>query len=161
MTTAKDVIRLSLDLSDYVVNAYLEDLTDADLLIAPVEGMNSIAWQLGHVISGECYFANIAQPGASPALPEGFDAAHSKETATPNAFKPVYTKADYLAFWKAQRAATLAALDALPEERLDAETGISYAPTVAAVLNMIGAHALGHFGQFVAVRRKLGKPVKF
>ena len=161
MTTAKDVIRLSLDLSDYVVNAYLEDLTDADLLIEPVEGMNPIAWQLGHLVSGERHFADVARPGSSPPLPEGFDAAHSKETATPNPFKPVYTKADYLGFWKTQRAATLAALDALPEERLDAETGIPYAPTVAAVLNLIGTHALGHLGQFVAVRRKLGKPVKF
>ena len=36
-----------------------------------------------------------------------------------------------------------------------------WAPTVGAALNMAGMHALNHSGQFVAVRRKLGKPIAF
>ena len=36
-----------------------------------------------------------------------------------------------------------------------------WAPTVAAVLNMAGMHALNHSGQFVAVRRMLKKPIAF
>ena len=49
---------------------------------------------------------------------------------------------------------------AIPETKLDdpgPEPMREYAPTVAVVLTMLGAHWLMHAGQFVAVRRKLGK----
>ena len=32
--------------------AYVQDLADADLLLRPVPGINHIAWQLGHLITG-------------------------------------------------------------------------------------------------------------
>ena len=35
-----------------------------------------------------------------------------------------------------------------------------YAPTVGAVLNLIGVHDLMHAGQFVPVRRMHGKPIR-
>jgi uncharacterized damage-inducible protein DinB len=159
MTTAKDVIRLSIGATDYTLDAYLKDLSDDDLLVVAVPGTNPIAWHLGHMIHGERGFAETIQPGSSPPLPEGWETAHAKEFAAPNAFKAVATRDEYLRAWKAQRAATLTLLDALPDERLDAPTGLSFAPTVAALLNMVGIHAVGHLGQFVAVRRKLGKPV--
>jgi hypothetical protein len=37
----------------------------------------------------------------------------------------------------------------------------AYAPTVGAALTMLGAHPMMHAGQFVTVRRKLGKPILF
>jgi hypothetical protein len=159
MTTAKDVIRQTIGAADQILESYLKDLTDADLLVVPVEGMNPIAWQLGHLIHADRYFTEQVKPGSSPAMPEGWEEAHGKETSSPNAFKPVATKDEYLKAFKAQREATLAVIEALPDDQLDKATGLPYAPTVAAMLNMIGAHALGHIGQFVAVRRKLGKPV--
>jgi len=36
-----------------------------------------------------------------------------------------------------------------------------YAPTVASVLMLLGTHWLMHAGQFVPIRRKLGKPALF
>ena len=36
-----------------------------------------------------------------------------------------------------------------------------YAPTVASVLMLLGSHWLMHAGQFVPIRRKLGKPPLF
>jgi hypothetical protein len=62
------------------------------------------------------------------------------------------------------KAASLAALDSIPESKLDdpgPENMREYAPTVAAVLTMVGTHWLMHAGQFVAVRRKLGKAPLF
>ena len=50
---AKDAIRNTFDMSDMVIDAYLKDLDDADLLVRPVVGMNHIAWQLGHLIKTE------------------------------------------------------------------------------------------------------------
>jgi hypothetical protein len=156
MSTAKDVIRDTLANSDFILKAYLADLSDGDLLVPPVEGMNPVAWQLGHLISVERDWIEKLQPGSCPALPGGFGAAHGKETAAPNPFRPFCGKAEYVQAWDAQRAATLSALDALPDAKLSAETGIEFAPTNTALLNMIGIHALMHVGQFVPVRRKAG-----
>jgi hypothetical protein len=36
-----------------------------------------------------------------------------------------------------------------------------YAPTVGIVLMLLGSHGLMHAGQFVPIRRKLGKPPLF
>ena len=39
--------------SQSIVEAYLGDLTDAELLVRTVPGINHIAWQLGHLITAE------------------------------------------------------------------------------------------------------------
>ena len=46
-------ITAALQLPTTVVNMYLDDLTDAELLVRPAENMNHIAWQLGHLIQSE------------------------------------------------------------------------------------------------------------
>ena len=145
-----------------IINAYIDDLDDADLLIRPVPGMNHIAWQLGHLIAAERTFVEMIKPGSCPALPEGFDEAHSKETTTLDDPSKFYSRAKYQELWKAQRAATLAVLDGVPEAELD-KTDPEQVPRVGPdrrrPLAMTGTHALMHCGQFVAVRRQLGKPV--
>ena len=160
MPTAKDMIRNSAETGTMVMNAYLEDLPEEALFESPGPGMNPLAWQVGHLISTEKDWVEKIKSGSCPTLPEGFDAAHSKETAAPNSFKKVATKAEYLAAWSAQRAATLAVLDTMPDSDLDAPSGIDFAPTFATMLNMTGIHPLMHAGQIVAMRRKHGLAVK-
>jgi hypothetical protein len=158
----KDALRLSIDMSDYIVNAYIGDLSDADLFIRPVPGMNHIAWQLGHLISAERSFAEMVKPGSCPELPAGFSEAYTKETTTVDDASKFHTLAQYQDLWKAQRAATRAVLDSVDEADLDKTDDRKYpewAPTVAALLAMSGTHALMHCGQWVAVRRQVGKPV--
>ena len=158
----KDALKLGIGMSDFIINAYIGDLSDADLLIRPVAGMNHIAWQLGHLISAERRFVEMVSPGSCPALPEGFEKNYTKETAKTDEPSRFETLAKYQELWKAQRAATLAVLDSIPEAELDRTDPDKYppfAPTVAALLAMTGTHALMHCGQFVAVRRQLGKPV--
>jgi hypothetical protein len=158
----KDAIRLGIDSSQMIIDAYIGDLGDADLLVRPLSGMNNIAWQLGHLIGAERHFMEIVKPGASPELPSGFTEAHSKEAAESGDDSKYLPKAAYQDLWKAQRAATLAVLDGAPEvdlDKTDTEKYPHFAPTLAALFAMCGTHALMHCGQFVAVRRKLGKPV--
>jgi DinB superfamily len=158
----KDALRLSIEMSDRIIDAYIGDLSDADLLIRPVPGMNHIAWQLGHLLSAEHRFVEMVKPGSCPALPAGFDAAHSKETTTVDDPAKFYPLATYQKLWKAQREATLAVLDSVPESDLDKKDSEKYpewAPTPAALLAMSGTHALMHCGQFVPVRRMVGKPI--
>jgi len=154
----KDLIRSNLAMSDNLVEAYLGDLSTDDLTLCAVDGMNPIAWQLGHLIVGEKGMVEQAKPGASPELPAGFADLFDQKVG-PIAGAKYPTKDEFLAIWKTQREATLAALAATPDEKLSDPTGVSYAPTVAEIFNMVGSHTTMHVGQWVAVRRKLGKPV--
>lgn len=158
---AKDVLRSNLDASDRIIGKYIEDLADAELLVRPIDGMNNIAWQLGHLIGSERHMLELIRPGSSPELPDGFQDGHGRQSFTENEPSKFYPLARYRELWDAQRAATRALLASIPEEELDrADSSFPpIAPTVGALFGLIGGHALMHCGQFVAVRRKLGKPV--
>lgn len=160
--TAKDVLASFLKSSRWVTNTYLGDLSDADLLVRPVPNANHIAWQLGHFIGTEAGWLQPKIPGANPAaLPAGFAERHSNDTARSDS--GFLTKAEYLALAETVRAATLDALERLPEADLEKESGLNWdmVPTVGSMFQLIANHELMHAGQFVVVRRLLGKPVLF
>jgi uncharacterized damage-inducible protein DinB len=163
MLGPKDMVKKSISLSDYILKSYVNDLSDPDLKLVPVEGMNPIALQLGHLIASERMFAELIKPGSSPELPAGFAEAHSlKNKQGPDA--RFLSKDEYMKLYEAQRAATMAAIDSVPDSELEDTRGGTlpqFAPTIADILNMVGLHSLNHSGQFVAVRRKLGKPIAF
>ncbi len=157
---AKDVISRTLDSGDRFIGMYLDGLEDSDLLIRPVEGMNHIAWQLGHLIASEWRMIGAIRPGACPALPEGFAEAHSKDKAASDDPKNFLPKAEYVRLASIQREATKKVLSELSSSDLDTpspEPLAKFAPTVGSVLLLVGTHHLMHVGQFVGVRRKLGK----
>jgi hypothetical protein len=157
----KDVIRNTFGMSDRIMNSYLSDLSDDDLLISPIKGMHPIALQLGHLIGTENYFAELLAPGKAPALPAGFKEAHDIKSTDLDPSKYL-KKSEYLELAAGQRGAILAVLDSLSDADLDDTrdgTLPSWAPTVGAILSMTGWHGMMHFGQFVAVRRKLEKPI--
>jgi uncharacterized damage-inducible protein DinB len=158
----KDVILKNLELSDMVIKKYLDDLSDADLKLEPVEGMHSIAVQLGHLIEGERMFIEYVSPGLSPELPAGFGDSHSLKAETKD--RKLASKDEYVKLWDAQRAATKKALEGVSDADLeDTRDGKlpPFAPTVADILNLVALHAVMHSGQFVAVRRKLKKAIAF
>jgi uncharacterized damage-inducible protein DinB len=159
----KDVIKQTIDMSDFILSKYLADLSDEDIRLRPIQGMHPIALQLGHLIAGERLFVEMVKPGSSPPLPDGFNEAHDlkNKNLTDAGF---VTKEKYLELLKAQRAATLKVLDEVTDSDLDdtREGKLpSWLPTVGAALHMAGLHSMNHSGQFVAVRRALNKPVAF
>lgn len=157
---AKDVLKQTMDFSQMVTSAYLDGLSEEDLMVRPVDGMNPIAWQLGHLVSSEQQMIS-ALGHTMPELPAGFADAHNTDVAKSGSFSQPAKKAEYIALWEKTRAATKAALDATPEADLDKpgpEKMKEIAPTVGAVFVLAGLHGMMHAGQFVAVRRKLGKP---
>ncbi len=159
--TAKDVFTMTIDTAHWITTTYLEDLSDADLLVRPLPGMNPVAWQLGHLICSEHQMVS-ALGHSMPALPDGFAQAHSKEAAAGNDTSKFAGKSGYVSLMKKMHEATKAALLATADTDLDKpgpEQMRSYAPTVGAVFNIIGTHEFMHHGQIVALRRKLGKPV--
>jgi len=157
----KDMINKTLDMSDFILKSYVGDLSDADLKIVPIEGMNPIALQLGHLISAERMFAEMVKPGSSPPLPAGFDEAHSLKDQSGDDSR-FLAREEYMKLYEAQRAALKAVIDSVPDADLTDTRGgklPEFAPTVGDALNMAGVHSLMHAGQYVAVRRMLKKPV--
>jgi hypothetical protein len=162
MMNVKDAIKLSLTSTQEMVPMYLSDLSDADLLVRPVPGANTIAWQMGHLIVSEAEIMSKVVPGAtSPQLPAGFAEAHNPEAAKSDSPRGFRSKQEYLDLFDRVRKATIAALDKVSEADLDKKTGIEYAPTVGAGFLLHATHAMMHAGQFTVVRRKLGKPILF
>ncbi len=147
-----------------VVGKYLEDLSDEDILVRPLATMNHIAWQLGHLISGENYHINQVVPDSMPPLPDGFAEMHTKETAPSDDPKGFLTKEDYLREMTRQRNATLELLDRLTDEELldrSPESIRYFGPTVGSVFAGESSHWMMHAGQWAVVRRKLGRPPLF
>ena len=160
---AIDAVRTTLNSTQYLLNAALGDLSDADLLVRPVPASNHIAWQLGHLVLSESHMLAGVLPGVKyPAPPPGFAEAHAQDrTGKDEGFFP---KAVYLEQLAAARGATLAALEKLKDADLDRPTTGSmakFAPTLGALLVMTANHTMMHGGQFSVVRRKLGKPILF
>jgi hypothetical protein len=160
--TVKDAIKSVFNSNFNMLSQYVSDLTDAELLIRPVPGANHVAWQLGHLIASECRMLATIPGGVSPELPAGFAERHSKETAGVEPPKGFLTKAEYLALFKKVREQTLAKLDKLPEADLDKpNTGpmAKFCPTLGLLFLLAANHQMMHAGQFVVLRRKLGKPI--
>jgi hypothetical protein len=161
----RDVLKESLKSTQNLVSMYLGDLSDADLLERPAPGANHIAWQLGHVITGEVMMVAEQLPkSARPDLPPGFAEQHADPMAKQDPPKGYSTKAQYLDLFNRVRKSTLEALSGITDADLDRPTigkMAAYAPTLGSLFILLSSHTLMHAGQFTVVRRKLGKPVVF
>ena len=158
----QEAIKTTLGSAMHIAQAYLGDLSDADLMERPVPTAHHIAWQIGHLITSENNMMEMIKPGHSPKLPAGFAEKHAKTAAGENDKSKFCTKKEYLDLWATQRRATLEILETLSDKDLDApgpETYRSFAPTVGAMMILQGTHPLMHLGQWAIVRRKLNKPI--
>lgn len=161
--TAKEVIKHVVEFCDMLTRMYVDDLTDEELLIRSVPGTNHIAWQLGHAIASQGEMLTLLGH-TPPTLPQGFAESYTPETATSDDPAKFHKKSEYLGLMDTMKTATLAAIDATPEADLDQpgpEAMREYAPTMVACLTILGTHWLMHAGQFVPIRRKLGRPPLF
>lgn len=156
---SKAAIKICIDTADMVCLAYLGDLTDAEMMQRPHPACNHINWQVGHLIVAEHEMMSSAKGYSMPALPTGMAEMYSKDTQGSNDSSKFMSKDALMTVMKEQRAGTLKILEQVSEADLDTPTGIDYAPTIASLLSMQGSHWMMHAGQWVIVRRNLGKPV--
>ena len=158
----KQAIRASANLCRMVLKSYFSDMTDAELMERPGEGCNHLAWQLGHLIASECMLLENVVPGAAAELPDGFAEKHDKATQGDNDPTNFCSKAEYEQLLDKVLEASMAALESLSDEDLDKpspEHFAQFAPTHGDIFALIASHPMMHAGQFVPVRRRLGKPV--
>jgi hypothetical protein len=160
-----EVVREALASTKDILNWYLGDLSDADLLVRPAPGANHIAWQMGHLIHAERGMIAAELPGTPyPELPAGFLEQHGKDTAAQDPPKGFGTKDEYLSLFNKVRQTTIDALNKLSDADLDKPTTgrmAKFAPKLGRLFLLQANHTLMHGGQFSVVRRKLGKPVLF
>lgn len=154
-------IRLAISSSENICMGYLSDLTDEEMMHRPAPDCNHINWQVGHLIASDFEMIEQILPGALPRLPEGFEAMYGKQTAALNDAGSFLKKEELLSIHRVQRAAVLKLLDEQTPEGLDRETGVAYAPTVGEIFQMQGLHWLMHAGQWVVVRRQVGRAPLF
>jgi len=158
---AKDTFQAHMDMGLFILNQYVSDLSDAELLTRPT-GSNHLAWQLGHLITSESALLGMICPGKETKLPAGFAERHAKETTGVDDPTQFNTKQEYVDLYAQVRAASKQALSEMPDAELDApspERLRGRFPTVGSVFMLIGMHPTMHAGQFAVVRRMLGKPV--
>jgi len=157
-------IRLSIDMGYLITTSYLSDLSDADLMHRPHAECNHIKWQMGHLIMSEHQMVADAVPGFMPALPEGFAARYTKETASSDDPAAFDSRDELMRVFEEQRAGTLTALATLSDADFDQpspEHMRSYAPTLGAMFSLQGSHWVMHAGQWAVIRRQLGHPPLF
>jgi len=159
---ANEAIKMNIDVSDMVCGAYLGDLTDDEAMKRPHAGCNHINWQLGHLISSDHAMCTGCVAGSLPDLPAGFNEKYSKEAAASDNAADFIPKTELMELYQNQRKAICEVLAGLSQEQLNGpspENFQSFAPTVGALFSMIGSHWLMHAGQWVILRRELGREV--
>ena len=157
---SRQAIHPSIGTADMISPTYLEDLTDEEMMKRPDPGCNHLKWQVGHLISSDHGMISGCVPGALPDLPDGFAEKYSKEQAASDSPDDFHSKAELMSTFEAQRSAILEALANMTDEDFDQpapESMQSYAANVGAVFSMIGSHWLMHTGQWVVLRRQLGR----
>src|SRR6266545_830047 len=117
---SREVIQAALTSTQNLLNWYLSDLSDADLLVRPVPGANHIAWQVGHLIASEPVLLGESLPNAGyPALPAGFTDRYGPAGTGADDPAGFLTKQQYLDLFGKMRAATIAAVGKLSDADLD------------------------------------------
>lgn len=159
---AREAIKQTYKTSTMILQSYVSDLTDAELLHRPAPGCNHLAWQIGHLIASEVHLLESVCPGHAVELPAGFVDQHGKENANCDDASKFCSKETYMNLFNQVQEATFTALDTQSDSDLDQpspESMRSMFPTVGSIFVLIATHPLMHAGQFVPVRRALNKPV--
>jgi DinB superfamily len=161
--TAQEALQAQLKSTEQILSMLVADLTDADLLVRPVDKANTIAWQLGHLIVAEQSMGKQIPGAQYPDLPAGFAEQHAMEkTAADPAKGGFRTKTEYVDLFTKARAESIAAVGQLTDADLDKPTSgnvAKFVPTVGRLVTLMANHTLMHVGQFSVTRRKLDKPI--
>lgn len=158
----RDALKNNIQTSQMVCGAYLGDLSDEEAMQRPHPQCNHINWQVGHIIASENQMASHCVAGSLPELPAGFAEKYTRETNgsdNPDDFVPLSQLKEIA---KTQTDAVLEMIDGMAEDdfaKPAPEAMQSYAATNAAIINMIGSHWMMHAGQWVVLRRQLGRDI--
>jgi hypothetical protein len=143
-----------------MIDMFLKDFSDADMLHRPVKNANHALWQMGHLTNSTRNMVLGCDP--TVAFPFEDDARFGKSKASIDdpAFFP--TKAEVLSRFNAAMdiaAGWVAKLSDADLAKPTPERMQAFAPTVGHVATLLASHPFMHMGQFSVARRALGKPI--
>ena len=158
-----DYIKMSFEMSKNWIMGLAVDMKDSPLTQPTPHGGNHPLWCVGHLAYSEANLVQTVAQGKPNPLAEWkelFDGGTTAETdlnAYPS-FDELLQKFDEV------RAATMAYLDTLSDEDLEAESHAEgemkeWFGTVAACLAAVPIHVGFHGGQIADARRAAGRPV--
>lgn len=158
----RDALTTNLKTAAMVCGTYLDDLTDQEAMQRPHPQCNHINWQVGHIIDSENKMAS-ACGGDLPSLPAGFSEKYSKEASAGDDASKFVPLSELKKIAADQHDAILKIVAGMSDEDFDKpgpESFKNYAPNLGALVSMMGTHWTMHAGQFVVVRRQLGREIK-
>jgi hypothetical protein len=159
-----DTIEYSLNSSNMIVHAYIDDLTPENWMVRPTDGANHLLWQFGHLLHSTKSLAEVCFPGELPELPDGFGDKYTTETSSSDNPEIFHAVDELLSLYETQRQALLKAVAGLSEDDLvkpAPENLEQIAKTIGEVCEFQALHWMMHVGQWAIIRRKLGHPAKF
>jgi hypothetical protein len=142
-----------------MVDMFLKDFSDADMMFRPAKTANHAIWQMGHLANS--VRGMVTNCDSSIAFPFEDDTRFGKSKASFDdaAFFP--NKAEILSrFDQAMDIAAgwVAKLSDADFAKPTPEQMKNFAPTVGNVAILLASHPFMHLGQFQVTRRALGKP---
>jgi hypothetical protein len=143
-----------------MIDSFLNDFSDADMLVRPAKTANHAVWQLGHLSNSTRNMVVACDPAVAFPFEDDPRFGKSKATIDDPAFFP--GKLEILG--RFDQAMDIAAgwvskLGDADFGRPTPERLQRFAPTVGNVALLLASHPLMHIGQFSVTRRALGKPV--
>jgi hypothetical protein len=145
-----------------MVDSFLKDFSDADMLFRPAKTANHAIWQMGHLANSVRGMVTSCEPSVSFPFADDTRFGKSKASIDDPAFFP--NKAELLGrFDQAMdiAAAWVAKLSDADLAKPAPERIQAFAPTVGALAMLVASHPFMHIGQFTVMRRALGKPILF
>lgn len=143
-----------------MLNMFLKDFTDADMLFRPAKTANHAIWQIGHLANSVRNMVSSCDPSVAFPFEDDTRFGKSKASIDDPAFFP--NKAELLGrFDQAMdiAAAWVAKLSDAQLAKPTPERMQAFAPTVASLAILLASHPFMHLGQFTVTRRALGKPI--
>jgi len=147
-------------LPEFMVNHYVNDLTDEDLLVRPLPNANHFKWQLCHLIVSENFHVGELGLGIMPELSQKLIDGSAKKSAEIDDPEFFPKKVELMESMATQRRATLALLESLSDSDLGKESPESiryFGPTVGSVFAGEINHWMMHVGQLTLIRKLLNK----
>ena len=143
-----------------MVDSFLKDFTDAEMLFRPAKAANHAIWQMGHLSNSVRNMVSACDP--SVVFPFEDDTRFGKSKASSDDPAAFASKADLLG--RFDRAMDIAAnwvakLSDADLAKPTPERMQRFAPTVGSVAILLASHPFMHLGQFSVMRRALGKPI--
>jgi hypothetical protein len=142
-----------------MVDLFLKDFSDADMLFRPAKTANHATWQIGHLTNSTRNMVAACDASVVFGFEDDTRFGKSKASIDDAAFFP--GKAELLGkFVQAMdtAAAWVAKLSDADFAKPTPERMQQFAPTVGNVAILLASHAMMHIGQFSVARRALGKP---